>query len=215
MASATSTTVNRATFRRNTPCLHARSRLTYQLTAPRSAPRPFLQANMDSITYIAHNQSIHLGWAHYVFSRHWAMSLIEGDWPATDANETALCLENLPNRISTVPILHHLLRRPIVAILLITWIFACLRRHVWTRVMSTWLATAMALVYVSGTITLLTYASQDRLDKCIMWLVHIAALSGIQFAWRKVKYALSCLSRSCHWLPACIHFFRVTSSVIA
>jgi hypothetical protein len=136
-------------------------------------------ASGDS-THTTHNQTVYLKADQpppfYQQSvRHWVISAIEGDPPATLAKEHELRLKDFPNRIVTLPILHHLCTRLILSILLLVLTSAVLVR---ARPSQQRINQRAALCLVLG---ILVSACFDCVETCTVGLTAYLALVGLPF----------------------------------
>lgn len=129
---------------------------------------------MSEISYVTHVQTVYLKALERPpfpqCERHWAISAIEGDLPGFPPKENELYLETLPTHIITVPMLHHLLSRYIIAILLLTWTFAVLRR---SMPLDSRIRRPAAVLLLLG---IITSACLDRLGTCMLGLAAYLAL---------------------------------------
>jgi hypothetical protein len=133
-----------------------------------------------NITYTTHNQTIYFKadqpppFYQQIVRRHWVISAVEGDVPATLAKEFEL-YKDLPDRLVTVPLLHHLWTRLVPFILLLLLTSAMLVR---VRPPQQRINRRAVLCLILGT---LISAWFDHLETCTLGLTAYLALIGLPY----------------------------------
>lgn len=111
------------------PCTFKNPALTPDHTTTATYPSyDFVTSTISGMTYISRTQTVWLKANEpppfLRSARHWNISSTTGVLPAIDPKENAAFLAALPDRIVTVPMLHHLYCRHVMMVLLMVWICA-------------------------------------------------------------------------------------------